>query len=154
MACNAFASTSSPLCFFCTCDCNDFMILMSSGFDLCAKVNRDDNLIHALGTDSSSKFSGIAARGRFFFRAEASIGQPFLGTEAAVGRREAPLQGAVAGAEGTQGPVAQGGGEGHQPGVRGQRARVCGSFGGPWAASDWHSVLLGFKSASALPARP
>ena len=35
-----------------------------------------------------------------------------------MGRREAPLQRAVAGAEGTQGPVAQGGGEGHQPGVR------------------------------------
>ena len=68
--------------------------------------------------------------------------------------RKAALQRAVAGAERAQGPVAQGGGEGHQPDVRGQRARVCGSFGGPWAASDWHSVLLGFKSASALPARP
>ena len=80
------------------------------------------------GVDSSSKFSGIAASGRFFFRAEASMGEPFLATEASV-RGEAALRGTVA--EAPQGSLAQGGGEGHQT-VSGGSAHVVGSFfGGP-----------------------
>ena len=62
------------------------------------------------GLLSSSKFSGIAASGRFFFRAEASMGEALFATEASV-RREAALRGAVA--EAPQGSLAQGGGEGH-----------------------------------------
>ena len=36
------------------------------------------------GLLSSSEVSGIAASGRFFFRAEASLGKPLFATEASV----------------------------------------------------------------------